>query len=68
MRLTLRLCVSMYLQLTEYQVGRFALYEVKPGILRKAFWDLNWSYCFDKLGPFRKRLEFFKTAKYISVS
>ena len=27
-----------YIQLTEYEVGRFAMYEVKPGILRKAFW------------------------------
>ena len=26
------------IQLTEYEVGQFALYEVKPGILRKAFW------------------------------
>ena len=26
------------IQLTEYEVGRFDLYEVKPGILRKAFW------------------------------
>ena len=28
----------LYIQLTEYEVGQFALYEVKPGILRKAFW------------------------------
>ena len=29
---------NLYLQLTEYEDGQFALYEVKPGILRKAFW------------------------------
>ena len=29
---------NSWIQLTEYEVGRFALYEVKPGILRKAFW------------------------------
>ena len=37
-RINLILKTSNYIQLTEYEVGQFALYEVKPGILRKAFW------------------------------
>ena len=36
-----RICKYKHIQLTEYEVGRFALYEVKPGILRKAFWVLK---------------------------
>ena len=30
--------IYLYVQLTEYEIRQFALYEVKPGILRKAFW------------------------------
>ena len=37
---------NLYLQLTEYEVGRFALYEVKPGTVvlkRESKWHDLWS-------------------------